>query len=206
MIEYVDFYDNLQATSETLQCPRCSASVPSNPGVCSNCGENVFQCHKCRSVSYNWLYIILYVKLTYLDLDPPVPLGTSGDETSPSLTITAGCIPADTHLFHVFFECTLPCHLRSPPLSSAVFWHPVHCCMDGSLSLLSENVASHFPSPCCNNILESLHACSPHHPFICCMIVRCTKSVWNVTLMFITDCSLCSQSAKNIYGTVDPTA
>ena len=40
----------LQASSETLQCPRCSASVPAHPGVCGNCGENVFQCHKCRSV------------------------------------------------------------------------------------------------------------------------------------------------------------
>ena len=48
MIEYCDFYDNLQASAETLQCPRCSASVPANPGVCGNCGENVFQCHKCR--------------------------------------------------------------------------------------------------------------------------------------------------------------
>lgn len=48
MIEYADFYENIQATSETLQCPRCSASVPANPGVCGNCGENVFQCHKCR--------------------------------------------------------------------------------------------------------------------------------------------------------------
>ena len=50
MIEYADFYDNLQASAETLQCPRCSASVPANPGVCGNCGENVFQCHKCRLV------------------------------------------------------------------------------------------------------------------------------------------------------------
>lgn len=50
MIEYADFYENIQASSETLQCPRCSASVPANPGVCANCGENVFQCHKCRSV------------------------------------------------------------------------------------------------------------------------------------------------------------
>ena len=41
------------ASSETLQCPRCSASVPANPGVCSNCGENVFQCHKCRSINYD---------------------------------------------------------------------------------------------------------------------------------------------------------
>ncbi len=48
MIEYAEFYDNFQASSETLQCPRCSASVPASPGVCGNCGENAFQCHKCR--------------------------------------------------------------------------------------------------------------------------------------------------------------
>ncbi|KAK6636982.1 hypothetical protein RUM43_010649 [Polyplax serrata] len=53
MIEYADFYENIQATSETLQCPRCSASVPANPGVCGNCGENVFQCHKCRAINYD---------------------------------------------------------------------------------------------------------------------------------------------------------
>ena len=53
MIEYADFYENAQASSETLQCPRCSASVPANPGVCGNCGENVFQCHKCRSINYD---------------------------------------------------------------------------------------------------------------------------------------------------------
>ncbi|XP_022919909.2 E3 ubiquitin-protein ligase UBR4 isoform X2 [Onthophagus taurus] len=53
MIEYADFYENLQASSETLQCPRCSAAVPANPGVCSNCGENVFQCHKCRAINYD---------------------------------------------------------------------------------------------------------------------------------------------------------
>ncbi|XP_068695175.1 E3 ubiquitin-protein ligase UBR4-like isoform X2 [Montipora foliosa] len=53
MIEYADFYENFQASSETLQCPRCSASVNANPGVCSNCGENVYQCHKCRSINYD---------------------------------------------------------------------------------------------------------------------------------------------------------
>ncbi|KAK0172054.1 hypothetical protein PV328_005423 [Microctonus aethiopoides] len=53
MIEYADFYENIQASSETLQCPRCSASVPANPGVCANCGENVFQCHKCRAINYD---------------------------------------------------------------------------------------------------------------------------------------------------------
>ncbi|XP_026807089.1 E3 ubiquitin-protein ligase UBR4 isoform X1 [Rhopalosiphum maidis] len=53
LIEYSSFYENLHASSETLQCPRCSATVPSNPGVCSNCGENVFQCHKCRAINYD---------------------------------------------------------------------------------------------------------------------------------------------------------
>ncbi|KAF5286898.1 hypothetical protein FQA39_LY00431 [Lamprigera yunnana] len=53
MIEYADFYENIQANSETLQCPRCSAAVPANPGVCANCGENVFQCHKCRAINYD---------------------------------------------------------------------------------------------------------------------------------------------------------
>lgn len=53
MVEYADFYENIQASSETLQCPRCSASVPANPGVCANCGENVFQCHKCRAINYD---------------------------------------------------------------------------------------------------------------------------------------------------------
>ncbi|XP_056641011.1 E3 ubiquitin-protein ligase UBR4 isoform X2 [Diorhabda sublineata] len=53
MVEYTDFYENIQASSETLQCPRCSASVPANPGVCANCGENVYQCHKCRAINYD---------------------------------------------------------------------------------------------------------------------------------------------------------
>ncbi|ODM96234.1 E3 ubiquitin-protein ligase UBR4, partial [Orchesella cincta] len=53
MLEFLDFYENVQGTAETLQCPRCSASVPAQPGVCSNCGENVFQCHKCRSINYD---------------------------------------------------------------------------------------------------------------------------------------------------------
>ncbi|KAG8222860.1 hypothetical protein J437_LFUL003505 [Ladona fulva] len=53
MMEYADFYESIQASSEVLQCPRCSASVPANPGVCTNCGENVFQCHKCRAINYD---------------------------------------------------------------------------------------------------------------------------------------------------------
>ena len=43
-----------------------------------------------------------HVGFTYLDLGPPVPLGASGDEKPPSITVTgdpAGSMPADTHLF-----------------------------------------------------------------------------------------------------------
>lgn len=32
MLEFLDFYENVQGTAETLQCPRCSASVPAQPG------------------------------------------------------------------------------------------------------------------------------------------------------------------------------
>lgn len=53
MIEYADFYETVTGSSENLQCPRCSAAVPANPGVCGNCGENVFQCHKCRAINYD---------------------------------------------------------------------------------------------------------------------------------------------------------
>lgn len=53
MIEYTNFYDGSHYTPETLQCPRCSSTVLANPGVCSNCGENVFQCHKCRAINYD---------------------------------------------------------------------------------------------------------------------------------------------------------
>lgn len=53
ILEFSDFYENSTGSCETLQCPRCSASVPASPGVCSNCGENVFQCHKCRAINYD---------------------------------------------------------------------------------------------------------------------------------------------------------
>ena len=36
-----------------LQCPRCSSVVQPNPGVCENCGENAYQCFKCRSINYD---------------------------------------------------------------------------------------------------------------------------------------------------------
>lgn len=62
MLEYADFYDRDVAaspesasstSSAMLQCPRCSTSVPAHPGVCTTCGENVFQCHKCRAINYD---------------------------------------------------------------------------------------------------------------------------------------------------------
>ncbi len=53
MIEYSAFYETTHSNTETLQCPRCSSIVPANPGVCTNCGENVFQCHKCRAINYD---------------------------------------------------------------------------------------------------------------------------------------------------------
>lgn len=53
MIEYADFYNTVLGCTDTVQCPRCSAMVSSNPGMCGNCGENVFQCHKCRAINYD---------------------------------------------------------------------------------------------------------------------------------------------------------
>ncbi|XP_047134256.1 E3 ubiquitin-protein ligase UBR4 isoform X2 [Hydra vulgaris] len=53
MIEFSSFYENVQFSAESLQCPRCSASVPAHPGICGNCGENVYQCHKCRAINYD---------------------------------------------------------------------------------------------------------------------------------------------------------
>ena len=41
--EFTSFYDSAHSIPETLPCPRCSASVQTNPGICNNCGENVFQ-------------------------------------------------------------------------------------------------------------------------------------------------------------------
>lgn len=53
MIEYTSFYESSHSSTETIQCPRCSSVVPTTPGVCTNCGENVFQCHKCRAINYD---------------------------------------------------------------------------------------------------------------------------------------------------------
>ena len=51
--------------------------------------------------------------LLYLDLGMSVPLGASGDEKPPSSTVTgdpSGSMPAGTHLFQDFIECTSAQH------------------------------------------------------------------------------------------------
>ncbi|VDM95152.1 unnamed protein product [Thelazia callipaeda] len=57
VLEMAEFYDTTTTESsdapEFVHCPRCSTSVAPNPGICSNCGENVFQCVKCRAINYD---------------------------------------------------------------------------------------------------------------------------------------------------------
>lgn len=64
MFEYEDFYETVTSLPETLQCPRCSATVPANPGVCTNCGEHVFQCHKCKYIDFLKYYFFLLIEDT----------------------------------------------------------------------------------------------------------------------------------------------
>lgn len=45
--------ERCRSASSELHCPRCSALVHASPGVCENCGENVFQCVKCRAINYD---------------------------------------------------------------------------------------------------------------------------------------------------------
>ena len=52
-LNYLDFFESAQSALESLQCPRCSAPVPAHPGICGNCSENVYQCHKCRAINYD---------------------------------------------------------------------------------------------------------------------------------------------------------
>jgi E3 ubiquitin-protein ligase UBR4 len=53
IVEFSSFYDESYSIPETLPCPRCSNNVHTDPGICGNCGENVFQCHKCRMINYD---------------------------------------------------------------------------------------------------------------------------------------------------------
>lgn len=51
IIEFAELNEARGATE--LHCPRCSSLVQANPGVCDNCGENVYQCVKCRQINYD---------------------------------------------------------------------------------------------------------------------------------------------------------
>uniref|UniRef100_A0A0M3HTT2 UBR-type domain-containing protein n=1 Tax=Ascaris lumbricoides TaxID=6252 RepID=A0A0M3HTT2_ASCLU len=57
VLEMADFYETSSAgvsgATELVHCPRCTTAVAPNPGICSNCGENVFQCVKCRAINYD---------------------------------------------------------------------------------------------------------------------------------------------------------
>ena len=44
---------NLEALLPAMGRGGIPATVPANPGVCSNCGEKDFQCHKCRAINYD---------------------------------------------------------------------------------------------------------------------------------------------------------
>ena len=71
------------------------------------CGDD--QLNIVRMLYYVYICLSFHI-LIYIDLGPlSVPLGASDDEQSPSLTVggdPAGSMPADTHLFQVFFGST----------------------------------------------------------------------------------------------------
>ncbi|CAI5437638.1 unnamed protein product [Caenorhabditis angaria] len=50
IVEYSELHENQQ--NNQVQCPRCSIIVRSHSGVCENCGENAYQCIKCRAINY----------------------------------------------------------------------------------------------------------------------------------------------------------
>ena len=49
MLLFIHFNTLIKILSQTLVVNFWMAS----PGVCNTCGENVFQCHKCRSINYD---------------------------------------------------------------------------------------------------------------------------------------------------------
>ena len=110
-------------------------------------------------------------------LVPHAPLRAPGDEKSPSASVTgdlADSVSSDTHLCEVVLKCR-PYSTMSSSASRSVFSSflaPSKCrYVWVFLSRLQPlDVASHFPCPRCNNVLESLRACPPHHLFICRMI------------------------------------
>ena len=91
----------------------------------------------CSAGIYYYGHPLGRTKVTFLDLVPPVPLGASGDEKSPSVSVTgdpAGSMSADTHLFQIFFECrpllrliffSLPSFFRCLLAPNALLYVPV---------------------------------------------------------------------------------
>ncbi|VDM56028.1 unnamed protein product [Angiostrongylus costaricensis] len=51
VIQFSELTESRQ--NQELHCPRCSSVVQPNPGLCEHCGENVFQCVKCRAINYD---------------------------------------------------------------------------------------------------------------------------------------------------------
>jgi len=80
-----------------------------------------------------------------LDLVPPVPSGTSGDELSPSGTVAGSisCVtPVYTHRLQIFFQCILPCpHWSSNP-PPAASWDPFQSQTSWSGCRESQNVTN----------------------------------------------------------------
>jgi len=80
-----------------------------------------------------WIDPPVFVKLTYLDLGPPVPAGTLGDELSSSGMVAGNtsdfimsATATDTHCSHVFHERVPPRPLWPAPSSASSLWSPVY--------------------------------------------------------------------------------
>lgn len=50
IVEFEEVVDH--RGSSQLHCPRCTVPVRTHSGVCESCGENAFQCAKCRAINY----------------------------------------------------------------------------------------------------------------------------------------------------------
>jgi len=111
--------------------------------------------------------------LTYLDLVPVIPSGTSGNELSPSGTV-AGSISRVTPVYtHHLFQHILPCpHWSSNP--SAAFWDPFHSQTSWSGCWESQNVTNKSSSSGRYYVVQCQLSISCHH-FVICNVV----TPWN---------------------------
>ena len=83
--------------------------------------------------------------------------------------VPAGSMPADTHLFQVFLEGVSPymSSSTSPSFFCRLLALSIAVCAGLFLCSLRTWPAIFLLHNCCNNVLESLHACSLHHFLIC---------------------------------------